>query len=80
MLQGAGQGRRDAQVPDEDLQRDEASRKSIDGFTDDEIAANWPNNLKQGVPFATPVFDGANEDEIKAHARSGLPDALPRSA
>ena len=29
----------------------------------------------QGVPFATPVFDGASEEEIKDHARTGGPAA-----
>ena len=32
-------------------------------------------NLEQGVPFATPVFDGAHEPEIKAMLRlAGLPE------
>jgi DNA-directed RNA polymerase subunit beta len=33
-------------------------------FTDDEVTA-LANNLRAGVPMATPVFDGANELEIK---------------
>ena len=33
-------------------------------FTDEEIT-NLANNLRGGVPMATPVFDGANEKEIK---------------
>ncbi|HEX9193039.1 MAG TPA: DNA-directed RNA polymerase subunit beta [Burkholderiales bacterium] len=31
----------------------------------DEEAVTLAGNLKEGVPFATPVFDGASEDEIK---------------
>ncbi|MBT0587009.1 DNA-directed RNA polymerase subunit beta [Alteromonas oceanisediminis] len=37
----------------------------IDSFTDDEID-RLAQNLRKGVPVATPVFDGAREDEIKA--------------
>jgi DNA-directed RNA polymerase subunit beta len=33
-------------------------------FTDDEII-ELCRNLRKGVPFATPVFDGASEEEIK---------------
>ena len=36
----------------------------LDAFTDDEII-ELCRNLKHGVPFATPVFDGASEEEIK---------------
>ena len=36
----------------------------LKNFTDEEIL-NLANNLRSGVPMATPVFDGANEDEIK---------------
>ncbi|MCL2309490.1 MAG: DNA-directed RNA polymerase subunit beta [Proteobacteria bacterium] len=34
------------------------------GFSDEEIL-EMASNLRGGVPFATPVFDGANESEIK---------------
>ena len=36
----------------------------IDELTDDEVI-ELANNLKKGVPFATPVFDGASEAEIR---------------
>lgn len=36
----------------------------LDNFTDDEIT-RLANNLRKGVPMATPVFDGATEAEIK---------------
>jgi DNA-directed RNA polymerase subunit beta len=36
----------------------------IDSFSDDEIA-RLAENLRKGVPVATPVFDGAREEEIK---------------
>ncbi|MDR2924638.1 MAG: DNA-directed RNA polymerase subunit beta [Azoarcus sp.] len=37
--------------------------EAIDTFNDEEIL-ELAGNLKKGVPFATPVFDGANEEEI----------------
>ena len=36
----------------------------IDSFTDDEIE-RLAGNLRKGLPIATPVFDGAKEEEIK---------------
>lgn len=37
---------------------------NIDEFSDDEVK-RLAENLRKGVPVATPVFDGANEGEIK---------------
>jgi DNA-directed RNA polymerase subunit beta len=39
-------------------------KEDIDSFTDAEVIA-LSKNLSKGVPIATPVFDGASEDEIK---------------
>jgi DNA-directed RNA polymerase subunit beta len=39
-------------------------KENIDILTDDEVI-ELAHNLKDGVPFATPVFDGAKESEIK---------------
>ena len=36
------------------------------------------DNLRKGVPIATPVFDGAREDDIDAHAGEGRA-ATPRA-
>src|SRR6266704_595878 len=42
-------------------------------LTDDDVIT-LAANLKEGVPFATPVFDGASEDEIKEMLEAaGLP-------
>ncbi|NOY62916.1 MAG: DNA-directed RNA polymerase subunit beta [Gammaproteobacteria bacterium] len=38
--------------------------EDIDSLTDDEVVALC-KNLRRGVPMATPVFDGASEDDIK---------------
>ncbi len=39
-------------------------KEDLDSFSDDEII-ELATNLRTGVPMATPVFDGANEEEIK---------------
>ncbi|MDD5329470.1 MAG: DNA-directed RNA polymerase subunit beta [Sulfuricella sp.] len=47
--------------------------EDIDSLTDGEILT-LAQNLQSGVPFATPVFDGATEEEIKAMLElAGLP-------
>jgi DNA-directed RNA polymerase subunit beta len=49
--------------------------EDIDGLTDDEIL-ELARNLKKGVPFASPVFDGASEDEIRRMLTlAGLPES-----
>jgi DNA-directed RNA polymerase subunit beta len=49
--------------------------EDISNLTDDEILA-LAANLKEGVPFATPVFDGAAESEINAMLEmAGLPQS-----
>ena len=42
----------------------ETSRVDLDQLSDDEVIA-MARNLRQGVPMATAVFDGADETEIK---------------
>ena len=47
--------------------------EALDTFADDEVR-ELASNLKKGVPFATPVFDGAKEEEIqKMLELAGLP-------
>jgi DNA-directed RNA polymerase subunit beta len=42
----------------------------------DEDVMTLAMNLRSGIPFATPVFDGADENEIKAMLRlAGLPES-----
>ena len=40
----------------------------VDNFSDEEVLS-MANNLRAGVPMATPVFDGASESEIKSMLR-----------
>jgi len=47
----------------------------LDAMTDKEVVS-LANNLRDGVPMATPVFDGANEAEIKKLLRmADLPES-----
>ncbi|MGV7484866.1 hypothetical protein PJI22_29365, partial [Mycobacterium kansasii] len=39
-------------------------QEDLDSLTDDEILV-LSGNLRAGVPLATPVFDGAEESQIK---------------
>jgi DNA-directed RNA polymerase subunit beta (EC 2.7.7.6) len=43
-------------------------QEELDSFSDEEIL-ELADNLRAGVPLATPVFDGAKESEIKALLR-----------
>ncbi|MDR1064042.1 MAG: DNA-directed RNA polymerase subunit beta [Azoarcus sp.] len=48
--------------------------EALDALGDEEIT-ELAGNLKKGVPFATPVFDGAQEDEIEKMLQlAGLKD------
>ena len=40
-------------------------------MNDDEVL-ELANNLKEGIPFATPVFDGAKEKDITVLNMSGV--------
>ncbi len=49
-------------------------QEDIASLSDDEVL-ELANNLREGVPMASPVFDGANEGEIKTMLRlAGLPE------
>src|ERR1700752_4891129 len=49
--------------------------EDLDQFDDEEIM-KLANNLKKGVPFATPVFDGAHESEIRRMLDLAYPDEI----
>ncbi|MEW8042725.1 MAG: DNA-directed RNA polymerase subunit beta [gamma proteobacterium symbiont of Phacoides pectinatus] len=50
-------------------------REDLDSLNDEELVELCAN-LEKGVPTATPVFDGASEDEIKAMLRlADLPES-----
>ena len=51
--------------------------EALDQFSDSEIL-ELAENLKLGVPFATPVFDGANEGEIRRMLDLAYPDPVAK--
>ena len=53
--------------------------EEIDTFSDAEIL-NLAEHLKKGMPFATPVFDGAKEAEIRHMLNLAYPDEDPHTA
>ena len=50
-------------------------KEDLKSLSDAEVI-ELAGNLRHGVPMATPVFDGASEEEIKTHARAGGPADL----
>src|SRR6195952_1398988 len=51
--------------------------EELDGFSDDEIV-ELARNLREGVPFATPVFDGATEGEMERALDLAFPDDIAK--
>ena len=49
----------------------------IDSLSDEEVV-ELAGNLRGGVPFATPVFDGAKEEEIRAMLDLAYPDDVAK--
>ncbi|WP_372019009.1 DNA-directed RNA polymerase subunit beta [Pseudoxanthomonas sp. 10H] len=54
-------------------------RVDLDQFSDEELLT-LARNLTGGVPMATPVFDGALEDEIRGMLELAYPDSDPETA
>jgi len=53
-----------------------AGRKEDLSELDDTQVLEMAQNLSQGVPFATPVFDGAAEEDIRAMLKLGYPEEV----
>ncbi|MEY3884171.1 MAG: hypothetical protein RLZZ379_1449, partial [Pseudomonadota bacterium] len=63
----------------EQIYNDSTGKKEdINSFTDIEVL-ELAKNLQDGVPFATPVFDGAAETDIKAMLDLAFPDEDART-
>ena len=59
----------------EDIYNFSGHKEDLDSFGDDELI-EMANNLRSGVPMATPVFDGADESEIRHLLKlAGLPES-----
>ncbi|WP_233832416.1 DNA-directed RNA polymerase subunit beta [Paraburkholderia sp. ZP32-5] len=52
--------------------------EELDSFSDDEIV-ELAKNLREGVPFATPVFDGATEEEMSRALDLAFPDDIAQN-
>ena len=52
--------------------------EDLDSFSDEEVLV-LADNLKHGVPFATPVFDGADEGEIGRMLDLAYPDDIAKN-
>jgi DNA-directed RNA polymerase subunit beta len=57
----------------EKIYNSSGKKEDIASLTDDEVK-ELAENLSRGVPFASPVFDGAHESEIKAMLDLAYPD------
>ena len=57
------------------MNADAALAAEIDGLTYDELRAIWKKHYQDGIHMASPVFDGATEEEVQAFlAEAGLPE------
>ena len=54
---------------------DSGKPEDLDSLTEEEVL-HLAENLKNGVPFATPVFDGAKEAEIRRMLDLAYPDEI----
>lgn len=59
------------------IYNESGKKEELDKFSDDEIL-ELAANLKKGVPFATPVFDGAHEDETRRMLDLAYPDHIAK--
>ncbi|PAT34989.1 DNA-directed RNA polymerase subunit beta [Vandammella animalimorsus] len=53
-------------------------QEDLDAFSDEQII-EMARNLKSGVPFATPVFDGADEQDIQNMLQLAYPDDVAKA-
>jgi DNA-directed RNA polymerase subunit beta len=59
----------------EELYNSMGRKEDLSKLSDDEVM-HMAGNLTGGLPFATPVFDGAAEEEIRAMLKLAYPDEL----
>jgi DNA-directed RNA polymerase subunit beta len=62
----------------EQLYNSMGRKEDLSQLSDDEVL-DMANNLKEGFPFATPVFDGAAEEEIRAMLHLAYPEDLAKA-
>jgi len=59
------------------IYNESGKKEALDEFSDEEII-ELVANLKKGVPFATPVFDGAHEKETRRMLDLAYPDPVAK--
>jgi DNA-directed RNA polymerase subunit beta len=59
------------------IYNESGKKEALDEFSDQEIL-ELAANLKKGVPFATPVFDGAHESETRRMLDLAYPDHVAK--
>ena len=59
----------------EEVYNSRGRKEDLSQLSDDELMA-MAENLTNGVPYATPVFDGASEEEIKDMLKIAYPDDI----
>jgi DNA-directed RNA polymerase subunit beta len=75
MLQGEARIAELRKFFDELYNQSGGKTENIDALSDADII-EMAGNLSKGVPFATPVFDGAKEEEIRAMLKLAFPDDI----
>ncbi|CAJ0809202.1 DNA-directed RNA polymerase subunit beta [Ralstonia psammae] len=61
----------------EQIYNESGKVEDLDSLSDAEVL-ELAENLKKGVPFATPVFDGAHEDEIRRMLDLAYPEDIAK--
>jgi DNA-directed RNA polymerase subunit beta len=62
----------------ESLYNGSGRKEALEELSDDQVL-EMASNLVSGATFATPVFDGASEDEIRQMLRLAYPDAIAKA-
>ncbi|PMS20707.1 DNA-directed RNA polymerase subunit beta [Trinickia dabaoshanensis] len=60
------------------LYNESGRAEELESFSDDDIL-ELAKNLREGVPFATPVFDGATEEEMSKMLDLAFPDDIAQN-
>jgi DNA-directed RNA polymerase subunit beta len=60
------------------LYNESGRAEELESFSDDDII-ELARNLREGVPFATPVFDGATEEEMSKMLDLAFPDEIAQN-
>jgi len=61
----------------EQLYNGSGRKEDLAAISDDDVL-EMAENLSKGIPFATPVFDGASEEEIRGMLKLAYPDEIAK--